>query len=331
MKNIWIGLLKPKGIYAKWLLLVSMMGMMWLWSQGHFDVVKQYLDTPELTLSAGAMKISAYMALKSLLSVVVIIWITAIIVEFVEKRISKMKRMRVANKALFQKISQIIIYLIAFLITLNILGIDLSSLTVLSGAIGIGLGFGLQKIAANFISGMILLLERSIKPGDLLELEDGTFGYVRKSSSRATLIETFDGKEVIVPNEEFITKQVVNWTLSKPNARVTINFGVSYASDIEKAREIALNIARAHPRCVKDPDVVCWLDNFGDSSIDFIMYLWVKDINDGMRNIKSEVMFGIWRAFKENNIEIPFPQRDLNFRNMPPNMVLSPADNEGKK
>ncbi|HPD83397.1 MAG: mechanosensitive ion channel [Alphaproteobacteria bacterium] len=330
MKNLWIGLIKPKGIYAKWLLLVTMIGIMWFWTQGHFAFLKEHLDTSDFTATIGSHKISAYVALKALFSVIVIIWVTAILVEFSDNRILKMKKMRVANKALFQKISQIIIYLVAFLFTLNILGINLTSLTILSGALGIGLGFGLQKIASNFVSGMILLLERAIKPGDLLELQDGTFGYVRKSSSRSTLIETVDGKEVIVPNEEFIVNQVVNWTLSKPNARVTINFGVSYNSDIAKARDLALEAAKAHPRCMEDPAAVCWLDNFGDSSVDFILYFWIKDINDGLKNVKSEIMFEIWNKFKENNIEIPFPQRDLNLRTSIPFPIQNPQQDNGK-
>lgn len=314
MKKIWMKILKPKGLTAKWLVFIAIIGLVWLWATGHFDIARQYLDTPEFTLTIGNFKITLYAALKSVLSIILIFWITAIIVEFSDKRISSMKKMRVANKSLFQKILQIIIYVIATLVTLNILGIDLTSLTILSGAIGIGLGFGLQKIASNFVSGMILLIERALKIGDLIELEDGTFGYVRKFFSRATLIETIDGKEVIVPNEEFIIKQVVNWTLTNSKARITINLGVSYGSDIEKARELALEATRAHPRCLDDPAVVCWLDSFGDSSVNFILYFWVDDVNAGFRNVKSEVMFNIWNKFKENNIEIPFPQQDIHLK-----------------
>jgi len=314
MKKIWINILKPKGIYAKWLVLVALAGLTWFWASGHFEIVRQYLDTEDLTLAIGDYKITLYSAMKSLLSVILIFWITAIIVDFSDKRISSIKQMRVANKTLFQKVLQILIYFIAFLVTLNIIGIDLTSLTILGGAIGIGLGFGLQKIASNFVSGMILLIERALKIGDLIELEDGTFGYVRKFFSRATLIETIDGKEVIVPNEEFIIKQVVNWTLTNSKARITINLGVSYSCDIEQAQNLILEATNAHPRCLKNPEAVCWLDAFGDSSVDFILYFWIDDVNAGLRNIKSEVLFSIWNKFKENNIEIPFPQRDLNIK-----------------
>lgn len=307
-------LLKPQGFLPKLFVWVLLIGIAYAWANGHFEVVKQYADTPSLTFSSGNFSISLYTAMKALLNIIIIVWITSFIADFADKKISSLKSIKVANKALIQKILQIVIYLLAFLIFLNVLGINLTSLTVLSGAVGIGLGFGLQKIAANFISGFILTLERSLKIGDLIELEDGTFGYVRKSSSRATLIETIDGKEVLVPNEEFIIKQVVNWTLNNSNARIEINFGVSYGSDIELARDLAIQAAKENERCVTTPDAVCWLDNFGDSSVNFILYFWIEDINLGLRNVRSEVLFSIWKKFKENNIEIPFPQRDLNIR-----------------
>lgn len=324
MKKIWMSILKPKGIYAKWLILVVLLGSAWLWTSGHFDVAQTYLDTEQFTLVVGKFKITLYAAIKALLSIVLIFWVTAIISEFAENRVSKMRKMRVENKALLQKILQIVIYFIAFLVTLNIVGINLTSLTILSGALGIGLGFGLQKIASNFVSGMILLLERSLKPGDLIELEDGTFGYVRKSMSRATLIETVDGKEVLVPNEEFIIKQVVNWTLNDPSARMNFTFGVSYDSDIEKARDLALGAVKGHPRCAKNPEANCFLEGFGDSSVDFSVFFWIADINDGFRNVKSEIMFDIWNKFKKNDIEIPFPQRDLHLKN--PGIIKALSD-----
>lgn len=319
MSNFWIHFIKPKGSYAKWLVLLFLGSMLWLWTSGHFEIAKQYLDTKELTLEVGEYKISAYEAIKALLSIIVIFWVTAIVSDFSDKRILAMKKVRVSNRTLIQKALQIIIYITAFLFTLNILGINLTSLTILGGALGIGLGFGLQKIASNFVSGLILLMERSLKIGDLIELEDGTFGYVRKLSSRATLIETIDGKDVLVPNEEFIIKQVVNWTLSNNKARITVNLGVSYGSDIEKARDLIIEAVNAHKRTLNDPGAVCWLDNFGDSSVDFILYFWIEDVNAGFRNIKSEVLFDIWNKFKEHGIEIPFPQRDLHIRS--PEMI----------
>ena len=325
MKNILLSFLKPQSFFAKVIVLAMLIGIAYFWASGHFSIIKQYTDTESLTFQSGNFSISLYAAIKALLNIIIIIWVTSFIADFMNKKISALKSVKVANKALIQKILQILIYLVAFLIGLNILGIDLTSLTVLSGAIGIGLGFGLQKIAANFISGFILTLERSLKIGDLIELEDGTFGYVRHAGSRATLIETIDGKEVLVPNEEFIIKQVVNWTLNNSQARVTLNIGVSYDCDIEQARSLMMHAINQHPRVLKTPEVVCWLDNFGDSSVDFVVYFWIADINSGFRNVKSEVLFSIWKSFKENNIEIPFPQRDLHLRTAEPVLRHTPS------
>ena len=194
------------------------------------------------------------------------------------------------------------------------IGLDLTTLTVFGGALGIGLGFGLQKIASNFISGLILLLERSVEQDDLIELPDGTSGFVRRSSARYTLIETFDGKEILIPNEDFITNRVTNWTLSSTKARIQINLGVAYGSDIEQAQELILQAAREHPRCIEDPEPQCFLLNFGDSSVDFTLLFWVENVVDGRWAPQSEVMFAIWRKFREHGIEIPFPQRDLHIK-----------------
>lgn len=314
MKNILLRIVKPKGIYAHIMILAVMAGIIWAWTSGYSDLAKEYLDTEALTITVGTFKITLYQVIKAFLSVILIFWVTGIITDVVDKRISALRVLRAADKALIQKILQIVIYVIAFLMVMNLLGIDLTSLTILSGAVGIGLGFGLQKIASNFVSGLILLFERSVEVDDLIELEDGTFGYVRKTSSRATLIETLDGKEILVPNEEFIIKQVVNWTLNNTKARVTIEFGVSYNSDIKLAQQLALEATNEHPRTIKDPQAVCHLDAFGDSSVNYILYFWVQDANEGLRNVKSEVMFGIWNKLKENNIEIPFPQRDLHIK-----------------
>ena len=222
--------------------------------------------------------------------------------------------MRSASRSLVLKLVQIFIYFIAFILSLDIIGIDLTTLTVFGGALGIGLGFGLQKISSNFISGLILLMEKSVEEGDLIELTDGTFGFIRKVSARFTLVETFDGKEILVPNEDFITSRVVNWTYSNPHGRVEIPVGVSYGSDIEKAKQLILEAAKEHPRCVSEPEPQCFLRNFGDSSVDFILHFWVADVVQGRWGPQSEVMFSIWNKFAENGIEIPFPQRDLHLK-----------------
>lgn len=319
MTNLWINIIKPKGIYAKWLVFLTLAAVLVLGGSGHFDVVRDYLDTEALTFKAGNYQISAYKALKSILIVILVFWAAAIASDFAEKRVGKFKKIRAANRALILKIVHIGIYIIAGLFALDIVGIDLTTLTVFSGALGIGLGFGLQKIASNFISGIILLLEKSVEQDDLIELADGTFGFVRKAHARYTLIETFDTKEILVPNEDLITNRVVNWTLTSNKGRIEIPVGVSYGSDIEKARDLILEAASEHPKCIEDPEPRCFLRNFGDSSVDFILHFWMADIREGRWAPQSEVMFSIWRKFHENDIEIPFPQRDLHLKT--PDMI----------
>lgn len=314
MKNILIRFLKPKGLHARWFVFVTLIAILAFGAMGHLEIVRHYLDTEILTFKAGGYRITAYEALRLLITVALIFWISAIVSDVVEDRIGKIKKVRAATRALLLKIIQIGIYIIAFLLTLDIIGVDLTTLTVFSGALGIGLGFGLQKISSNFISGLILLLEKSVEQDDLIELPNGTFGFVKKTGARYTLIETFDTKEILVPNEDFITNPVINWTLSNSRGRVEIALGVSYGSDIEKARDLILEAAKAHPRCISVPPPKCYLRNFGDSSVDFILHFWVADVRDGRWEPQSDVMFEIWRKFKENNIQIPFPQRDLHLK-----------------
>ena len=186
MIKLWIKIIKPKGVHAKWLIFLTLVSILVLGTTGHFEVIKQYLDTEILTFKAGEYKISAYGLLRAVVMVAIIFWVTAIASDIAENRIGKISKLRAANRTLILKIIQIVIYFIAFLFTLNVVGVDLTTLTVFSGALGIGLGFGLQKIASNFISGIILLLEKSVEQDDLIELADGTFGFIRKSSARFT-------------------------------------------------------------------------------------------------------------------------------------------------
>lgn len=314
MSNLWINIIKPKGKYAKWLIFLTLVIILALGAGGHFEILRQYLDTESLTFKAGTYELSAYGALRILITLALVFWVAAIASEVIEKRIGKVRKVRAATRALLIKIFQIAIYIVAFLFSLDIIGINLTSLTVFSGALGIGLGFGLQKIASNFISGLILLLEKSVEQEDLIELPDGTFGFVRKTSARYTLVETFDTKELLIPNEDFITNRVTNWTLSNSKGRVEINVGVSYGSDIEKAHALILEAAKEHPRCIEQPPPVCYLRNFGDSSVDFTLHFWVSDVTLGRWGPQSDVLFSIWHKFKKNKIEIPYPQRDLHIK-----------------
>lgn len=314
MKNFWIAVLKPKAVYAKWLVFIAVFGVLAVGVSGHLDLVKEYLGAATWTFKIGSFEISVYKALRSALIVILIFWVAAIVSDFAEKRIGQFKKIGSTKRALIIKTLHISIYILAGLIALDIIGIDLTTLTVFSGALGIGLGFGLQKIASNFISGLILLLEKSVEEDDLVELSDGTSGFVRKASARYTLIETFDGKEILVPNEDLITSRVINWTFTNSKARVEIPIGVSYSSDIEKAQSLALKAAMDHPSCIPEPKPKCYLRGFGDNSVNFVLHFWVADIVDGRWEPQSEVMFSIWKKYHESGIEFPFPQRDIHIK-----------------
>jgi small-conductance mechanosensitive channel len=314
MKKIWRWLIKPKGLHAKWLVFALLLLLFGMGATGYFDIARQYLDTDAATFQVGDFGITAYGVLNAILVLVLLVWTSAIVSDFVEMRISAISSMRSANRILLLKIVQIAIYMVAGLVALDLMGIDLTSLTIFSGALGIGLGFGLQKIASNFISGLILLFEKSVEQDDLIELADGTCGFVRKSHARYTLLETFDSREILIPNEDLITNRVINWTLSNTKGRIEIMVGVSYAADLELAHQLILAAAAENPRCITDPKPNCFLQTFGESSVDFLLYFWVADVTDGRMQPHSDVMFAIWRKFKEHGIEIPFPQRDVHIR-----------------
>jgi small-conductance mechanosensitive channel len=314
MKTIWLSIVKPKPWVAKWLLLLGVVGFALLGYLGHLQPLKAFLDSDMFVFQMGELRFSVYLLLKAICIIIVLFWITSMVADFGERRIHGLQSIRASNRALMVKIFQIMVYFLAFMVALDVLGIDFTALAIFGGAVGIGVGFGLQKITSNFISGLILLFEKSIENDDLVELADGTYGFIRHTGARYTLIETFEGKEMMIPNEDFITNRVTNWTFSNTRGRIEISIGVSYDSDIEKAMELVLEAAKEHPRCVEDPAPVCFLRDFGDSSVNFLLFFWVADVTEGRFEPQSDVMRSIWKKFKAHNIAIPFPQRDVHIK-----------------
>ncbi|OIP87646.1 MAG: mechanosensitive ion channel protein MscS [Rhodobacterales bacterium CG2_30_65_12] len=229
--------------------------------------------------------------------------------------IGKKQALRPATRTLAAKTAEIAIFGAAFLLLMNIMGVSLTSLAVLGGAIGVGLGFGLQKIASNFISGVILLLEGQATVGDFVELDGGEAGTIVKMTARAAILETFDGRWVVVPNEDFITTRVTNYSDSGSANRYEAPFSVSYDTDINLVPEIIeaaverLDFVLEAP---EEPD--CELRGFGDSGIDFACEFWVNGIDDGRNKYTSKVLFAIWNALKEAGIEIPYPHRVIEIK-----------------
>ncbi|WP_370231204.1 mechanosensitive ion channel family protein [Cognatishimia sp.] len=233
--------------------------------------------------------------------------------------IQKQEDMRPAMRELATKASEIAIFGVAFLLLMNIMGISLTSLAVLGGAIGVGLGFGLQKIASNFISGVILLLEGQATVGDYVELDGGEAGTIVKMTARAAILETFDGRWIVVPNEDFITTRVVNFSDSGSANRYEAPFSVSYDTDINKVPDIIEAAVAKLDFVLQEPDGPdCELRGFGDSGIDFAVEFWVNGIDDGKNKFTPKVLFAIWNALKDNDIEIPYPHRVVEIKGAVP-------------
>lgn len=298
---------------------------------GNFEVFVEYLD--QFSFKLGNYTFSIVGIVKGAVAFSVLFWVAGIATRSIRFLINRFTKLRVSNRELAAKASQIAIYFLLFMVALDVIGIDLTALAVLGGAVGVGLGFGLQKITSNFISGLILLLEKTVEVNDVVELENGVYGHVRQIGARYTMIETLDTKEVLVPNEEFITTKVVNWTYTNQTGRMVINVGVHYNSDIHQARKVMLDAIKDLPRILRTPEPQCLLDEFGDSSVNFRLMFWVDDVSYKYFQVKSDVMFAVWDALKEAGIEIPFPQRDLHVRSVDKSILMAPPQpsQEGDK
>ncbi|MFT6558373.1 mechanosensitive ion channel family protein [Sneathiella sp.] len=314
MSGLWTSILKPRGWVTRLCLLLFVVGFFLLGYLDYLKPIQAFLDSDELAFKVGDIRFSLYALTKALIAIVIAFWLAGLVSEFGEKKIRSLQNIKVSNRALMTKAFQIGVYFLAFLIGLDVLGIDLTALAIFSGAVGIGVGFGLQKIASNFISGTILLLEKSVEEADLVELNDGTTGFVRNIGARYALVETFEGREIMVPNEDFITNRVTNWTLSNTRGRIDIHIGVSYGADLDLVKDLILEAALEHPRCGQNPPPEVFLVDFAESSVNFTLYFWVDDIIEGRKRPRSDVLFSIWRRFKEHGVEIPFPQRDVHIK-----------------
>ncbi len=277
---------------------------------GAFDLAVSFLD--QFALKIGSLRISIYLIIKAFIILLILFWFSSLIRRKSKSYIESSRTIKSSTKTIIGKVIDIAVYAILIITLLNVFGVDMTAFTVIGGAIGVGVGFGLQKIASNFISGLILLFEKSIEIGDVIELDNGSiFGTIKLFSSRYTLIEGIDGKEIMVPNEDFITSKVTNWTHSNDHARIEINVGVSYGSDLEMVRDILKNCAQKHPLCLQDPAVECFITDFRDYDVKFVLFFWIGDITHGRSASKGEVMMNIYKEFKKHNIEIPFPRREV--------------------
>lgn len=284
---------------------------------GLLDEVTAWLESTIVPL--GNMSFDLLWLIKAIVMGGVIFWLGRWSNDQSASFIEQQKEMRPATRQLAVKAAEIAIFGAAFLILMNILGISLTSLAVLGGAIGVGLGFGLQKIAANFISGVILLLEGQATVGDYVELDGGEAGTIVKTTARAMILETFDGRWIVVPNEDFITTRVVNYSDAGSANRYEAPFSVSYDTDINLVPGIIEKAVSQLDFVLQEPDKPdCELRAFADSGVEFAVEFWVNGIDDGKNRFTPQVLFAIWNALKAHDIEIPYPQRVVHHKGLPP-------------
>ncbi|WP_207264029.1 mechanosensitive ion channel domain-containing protein [Desulfovibrio sp. Huiquan2017] len=263
-----------------------------------------------MSFTMGNSTFTALGALKGLILAVILLQAAAMLSGFAAGRIAAMREVSPSVKVLLGKTVKVVLFTMAILLALSGVGINLTSLAIFSSALGVGIGFGLQTIISNYVAGVILLMDRSIKPGDTIEV-GGVFGVVGGVYGRFSSVKTRDGKEYLIPNEHFVTNEVINWTYSDTDVRLRIPVGIAYDSDVDKAMRLMEASTRGLSRILTSPEPRALLMEFGDSSVNLELRAWIADANDGVSNIKSEILLRIWNSFHENGIEFPFPQRDV--------------------
>lgn len=281
----------------------------------------------------GKARITVLHIFKAGLLLIVFIRLSQLGATVIEKRIEAVADLTPSVKVLLTKLTRIGLFVMAIIISLTSIGIDLSVFALFGGAIGVGFGFGLQKVVSNLVSGVILLLDRSIKPGDVIEI-GGTYGRIESMGARYVAVITRDKTEYLIPNEDLITSQVINWSFTDKMIRIKINVGVAYDADLEAAVEAVVEAAKNVNRVMSYPTPVCRVMDFGSSSIDLQLRVWINDPENGVANVMSACRLAIWRAFKDKGIEIPFPQQDVYIKQMPgapaplpnPSAESSPGD-----
>lgn len=282
---------------------------------GVLDTVIEFLRATGLTL--GPVNITAWSLLKGIMLVVLLIWGGSLLTGLVERRLQTMDKMSSALRLLIVRILRMVLVILAVVIALAAIGVDLTVFAVFSGALGIGLGLGLQRTVGNLLASYTLLADQSVKPGDVIEVETAhgpTYGQVRKMTTRYVSVRTRDGTETLVPNEVLVSNPVTNWSHSDKVTRRKMPVGIAYNADVGLALRLCIEAAGETNRILKDPKPNCLMREFGDSSINIELRFWINDPENGVANVTSDVMLKVWEKFQTNGIEVPFPQRDLNVK-----------------
>jgi small-conductance mechanosensitive channel len=277
---------------------------------GELGWAAETLDS--VAIDIGGLRLSPLLVIKAGALLIVALWLTNITSNFVESRIERTTDLTPSVQVLLIKIIRIGLLVVAVVIALAAVGINLSALAVFSGAVGVGIGIGLQKIVANFISGIILLADKSVKPGDLVTIGDNS-GRISAMKTRYISVAAGDGREFLIPNEDLVTQKVTNWTYTDKNTLVKIPFATNYDADPRLVCKLAAETAKAHPRATKGKAPNCILTEFAEAGMKFSLTFWIAD-PDGMDNVKSDVMLSLWDAFKRDGIRVPYPVREIRLR-----------------
>ncbi len=264
----------------------------------------------QIAVTVGDTRFSLWLVIQAIVVITSLFIVARFLSRTTTAQIRSNKDISPSMQVLAVKFLQVLLYGAAFFIGLRTVGVDLTGLAFLSGAIGVGLGFGLQKVVSNLVSGVIILMDKSIKPGDVISLGE-TFGWINSLGARYVSVVTRDGREYLIPNEDLITGQVVNWSHSNDFVRLDIYFGTSYGCDPHQVRKLAIEASKGVDRVLSFKAPVCHIVGFGDNSVDYILRFWISDPTGGLTNIRGNVYLALWDIFKENNIAIPFPQREV--------------------
>ena len=295
------------------------MPLLFLHLLGLLDGLIEILES--ISISIGNIEISAYGIARVAIFGSLLFWLGRISSKTGRELISKRENLDIRTREVAAKLFEVAIFFFVFLLLLQIMGINLTTLAVYGGAIGVGIGFGLQAIASNFISGIIILLDRSVSIGDFVEIEDGRSGVVRQLSLRSTTLETFDGKDIVVPNEKFIVEPFTNWTHKDKNQRYRVDFSVAYRTDIRKLVDVIKEVVARHPQVISGEDIPiedqpdCEIDSFGDSGVNMFVEFWMEGIDDGKNRVGGDLLLDIFETMREHGFEIPFPQREVRVLN----------------
>ncbi len=278
---------------------------------GVLPEITAFLDG--MAFSMGSTRVSALRIIEAVMLFGVLLWLSGLLSRAIDAGLGRSPDLTPSLRVLISKLARVLLTAAAVLFAVSAVGIDLTALAVFSGAVGVGVGFGLQSSVSNFVSGITVLLDKSIKPGDVISLGE-TFGWITALNARYVSVVTRDGREHLIPNATFVTETVVNWSYSDAKVRIQVPFGVSYDADPHAVKKLVESACLTVPRVLRSPKPVVHFVGLGDSSLDFAARVWIVDPVEGLANVSSDLLFAVWDVLKANGIEIPFPQRDLHLR-----------------